>query len=233
MIQINLIPDIKREFLKAQRAKAFFITTAFLVSAACVGLIVLLSLFVFGVQGRHSANLKRDIDQKLTEIQSADDIDKILTIQNQLITLPELHAQSPEASRIFDYFPQLIPDKIDLNKIRIAHGDAAVGQPAVLELDGVGSDFKNVNTFADALKNAVYTTKNGQGETRAFTEVKLDGIGRDDKDTTFSIEAKFDPVIFKSNVEGFKLKVPKIQSSPSVTERPSSLFTKPETDGGN
>ena len=50
MIEINLVPDVKQELLRAQRARTGVISLAITVSVIAVGTVVLLAMWVFGVQ---------------------------------------------------------------------------------------------------------------------------------------------------------------------------------------
>ena len=103
MIQVNLIPDLKAEFLKAQRTKRYVMGLAVLVSGAFVGLVAIMFLYVNVWQQEHTNNLNADIQRLSAEYQGIPDLDKVITVQNQLESLPDLHAEKPLVSRIVTF----------------------------------------------------------------------------------------------------------------------------------
>lgn len=50
MIEINLIPDVKRELLRAQRARTTVISAAIVISIVAGAVVAALALYVYGVQ---------------------------------------------------------------------------------------------------------------------------------------------------------------------------------------
>lgn len=229
MIQLNLLPDIKLEYLRAQRTKRFFILTSMVVSGGAIAVVVLMALFVYGIQARHSANLDRDIGSNIEALEATPNLSQILTVQNQLDELPNLHDAKPTVSRMFDYFTVLVPDEVDLNSLDLRYGKD--GADTALEFTGVSEDFKSVNQFADSLKNAQFTSDQFVDSELAFSKVTLETIGKNQDETVFSIIVVVEPEVFQAGQDNLKLTVPSIVSSPSVTERPSNLFNQQNTGG--
>src|SRR5690606_8952134 len=147
---INLLPDVKQEFIKSQRTKRMFIAGAFLVSAACVGLVILLFLWTNVQQKQHISNLQEDIDNYIKDLKETHDVDKILTIQNQLNALPGLHDEKPAVTRLSAFLSNVVPQNIERNEVTVSFEDNE------MVISGSGIDFKSVNTFADTLKNVLY-----------------------------------------------------------------------------
>ena len=226
MIQLNLLPDIKLEYIRAQRTKRFFVLTSIMVAAGAIALVVLLAMFVYGVQRTHSSNLEDDIKDKLAELQQKEDLEKILTVQKQLDTLPQLHKDKPIVSRLFNYFTVIIPNDVSISSSELMFGNT--DEEVTIELAGLGLDFKTVNIFADSLKNAEFTSENVANPERAFSNVTLDTIDKNDETASFTIFAEINSKIFDAEEETIKLTVPEIISSPSVTERPGRLFDAPQ-----
>src|SRR4051794_9960581 len=102
MIQLNLLPDVKLEYIKAQRSRRLVITTSLLISAGAIILLVLL-FSVSSLQKKHISDLSKSISKQTTELQQKPQINKILTVQNQLGSLTALHAAKPAAARLVDY----------------------------------------------------------------------------------------------------------------------------------
>ena len=109
MIEINLLPDVKQEFIRAQRVRTTVVSIAILLTIIAAGIVVLLAVYVFGAQQlRHSLadGQIRDESQKLQEVE---DIDNVLTIQHQLSKLSEMHTSKNIDSRLFDALSVIIP----------------------------------------------------------------------------------------------------------------------------
>src|SRR5690606_36523394 len=95
--------------LKAQRTRAAVISTSILVSIIAGGLVVALSLYVFGVQTVRSSLLDGQITDGNNKLSQVEDLSKILTIQNQLTKISELNANKNIDSRVFDMLSAVTP----------------------------------------------------------------------------------------------------------------------------
>lgn len=101
MIQINLIPDIKQEFLNAQRTRNVVVTGAIIAGVAAVGVVVL-ALVALGGQHLLDKAADDDIDKWNNEIVKVEDASSILTVQNQLSTLKQVGDSKQITSRLLD-----------------------------------------------------------------------------------------------------------------------------------
>jgi len=109
MIEINLVPDVKQELIKAQRIRSTVVSTAISVAAISVGLVTLLAIYVFAVQTVRGAVADDAIKKGSAQLAEVEDLSKTLTIQNQLTKISMLHDQSKIDSRIFDVLTAIIP----------------------------------------------------------------------------------------------------------------------------
>lgn len=100
MIQINLVPDVKLELIKAQRHRNSVISVAIIAMAASAVVVVLLGGYI-GVQllreNMATAKIKK-LDQEFHDIK---DVEKTVTIQNQLESIQSTHSGKIMSSRIF------------------------------------------------------------------------------------------------------------------------------------
>lgn len=101
MIQINLIPDVKLELIRAQRQRNLIISISTLVMFVSIGLVVLTALYVFGVQFARENIVNSNIKENVKSLKNIEDIDKLVTIQNQLSQIDQTHSDKPLTSRIF------------------------------------------------------------------------------------------------------------------------------------
>lgn len=225
MISLNLLPDIKKEYLRSQRTKRLFLLGSFLVTGAFVAVTVLLGTFVLAGQNTHKNRVQNDIDEALNRLQSEENLEKIVTIQNQLNVLPGLHDGKPDTGRLFGYLKEIVPNNIALNQLEVKFED-----DNEFIIAGKGENPKAVNVFVDTMKNASYTY-NGEETVNAFSGVVLENISVDSEEgTSFEIVLTFDELLFDNTVTDGKLSVPKITTSTSVKERPT-LFQETEEEG--
>src|SRR4051812_44902183 len=99
MIELNLLPDVKQEFVRAQRLKRVIIASMILVSIIAVGIVTVSVVYVYGVQtGRQflaDGNIKKENDQ----LKKDKNLTRNLTLQNQLVTVKGLHEEKGVFSR--------------------------------------------------------------------------------------------------------------------------------------
>ena len=221
MIQFNLLPDVKINYLKARSLKRRILSLSMVVMAASIGLVT----FIFLVQLSQKKNIKdltADINREKTAIQANEDISKILTIQNQLNTLPGLHSEKPLTSRMFDYIGKLTPVDVSLGQLEV---DVAT---TTMTVSGSAPAIEAINRYADTLKFATYKTESGL-EGKPFSSVATT-LSRSAQSTSFTLTVIFDPVILSAK-EQVTLSVPQITTTRSETEKPTQLFQ--QTEGEN
>ncbi len=219
MIQFNLIPDVKQEFLKTKHTKRLTALIACVVGGFAVVIFIILFLVVNVVQKKHLSDLNKDIKKYSEQIKSNKDLDKVLTVQNQLNSLPALQAQKPVTSRLPGYLSKLTPTQVSIAKLHI---DMAA---KTIDINGSADSLSTVNKYVDTLKFTKYHVNGDQPkpDTDAFSNVVLTSFSRDSSDTSYDITLSFDPLIFDiaNNVD---LVVPKIITTRSETEKPAELF---------
>ncbi len=219
MVQFNLLPDIKLEYIKARRMKRLVVGASLIITGLALAIFILLFLGVNVVQKRHLSNLDKDIASNIAALEAVPDINKVLTIQNQLNSLTALHIQKPASSRFIQYLTQTTPKNASITQADV---DFTLG---TITMSGTADSLKTVNKFADTLKFTTFTTDQNETAQPAFSQVVLTGFGVGDKAATYQFSFKFNPEIF-DNTKKVKLAVPDITSTRSETEKPSDLFQK-------
>jgi len=119
MIEINLVPDIKQELLRAQSIRAKVITGSIFIGVASVAIVTLLVIYVFTVQAIRGGLADTSIKQGSDKLMAVTDLSKTLTIQNQLTKISSLNNNKKIDSRIFDLLNAIIPPAP--NNIRISN----------------------------------------------------------------------------------------------------------------
>jgi len=226
MIQLNLLPEVKKEYIKAKRTKRLIISTSIIVSASAIFLLFLQFSFVQFAQKKNISDLTKDIESEVASIQSVNGLDEILTIQNQLNTIPGISEERPETSRIFDYMRAVTPKDVFISSLDLDIANSNI------EISGTAASIASINTFADTLKFATYNSDNIE-DGEPFTNV-LTTLSRNNNKSSYSIEFEFDPILF-DNTETVVLVVPNTVTTRSVTGQPDlneALFIEEESTGG-
>ena len=262
MIQFNLLPDVKLEYIRARYRKRMIVGVSVITGALFFSIFLVLFLFVRVSQTHYMKALSKDINNKLSEIKQTPDLDKVLTIQNQLNSLPSLHDKKVITSRLVEFLGQLTPTLATISDVELDY-DAGT-----MNIKGNANSLETVNKFADTLKFTKYRTATDPvGENKAFKDVVLksfsietlaNGAG---KSVVYELNFGFEPLVaivdgesktiapnifaVKLNVKDDKITnptklveliVPNIISTRSETEKPTELFAKqPEifNEGGN
>jgi Tfp pilus assembly protein PilN len=228
MIQFNLLPDVKLEFIKAQRMRRLVLGISILVSTVSVVVLVLL-LSVDGLQKKHLSDLNNAIASETGTLQRQPNINTILTVQNQLESLTQLHNSKPAADRLFDYLNELTPAPIAITNFT-ADYDADT-----MTITGTADTLSSVNQYVDTLKLTTYTVSNSSTAKPAFSNVVLSAFGYDTNPTnpseaaTFTITFSYDKSIFDIT-KNISLSVPTTTTRAQLQD-PTDLFKASSSEG--
>lgn len=231
MIQLNLLPDVKMEYIKAERSRRLILSVSFIVAVASVALLLLL-LSVEGLQKKHLSDLTKDITANSKKLQDEPQITKILTVQNQLEALTALHAQEPAAGRLFDYLNQVTPANVSITDLKVDFN------ANTMSITGTSDTLANVNKYVDTLKYTTFTTGDNSSPQPAFNNVVLSSFSLDSgqqdpsQAAKYTITLSYDPTIFDIT-QDVKLEVPSVTTTRLTISQPSDLFkAAPATTSG-
>ncbi len=232
MIQFNLLPDVKLQFIKAQHVKRAVVIIASLVAGVALASFIGLYLVVAVFQQRHMKNVSQEVKDASNKLQENTDLNKILTVQNQLISLPDLHNKKPVVSRLSKYISDVTPSKANISELTV---DFTLN---TMIIKGTADTVPTINKFADTLKFTDYSNADGSQQGKAFSNVVLEkfdvlereNVAKDGKkervtEVTYEIKLNFDPAIF-DGLSDKSLKVPKTITTRSETEKPEALFKR-------
>jgi hypothetical protein len=235
MVQFNLLPDVKVEYMKTQKTKRLVILASLALTSLALFVLILLFMIVNVFQKQHISNLSKDIDSKVADLKAEEDLDKVITVQNQVNSLTKLHEAKPAGTRLSDMLFELTPNDAKISSAELDFAGAKIS------ISGSAKSLSVINKYVDTIKFTKYemtdpsqpdATANQQDEDlkNAFSSVVLDSysIGNDNVSsqegkTSYTISFIFDPLIF-DNTKNIDLIVPKIISTRSYTEKPSELF---------
>ncbi len=225
MIQLNLLPDVKLQYIKAQRQRRLVFSVSVLAVIASIGILLFL-LSIDGLQKKHLSDLSNDIKSESSELQKKPGINRILTVQNQLQSLTDLHSQKPAASRLFTYLVQLTPAKVNINDIKVDFTMQTV------TITGTSDSLSDVNKYVDTLKYTGYTTDSSPDKAPAFSDVVLSSfnLNTDTQDPSqaanYTIDASYDKTIFDIT-QKVKIIVPHRVTTRVQSSQPTDLFKAP------
>lgn len=109
MIEVNLVPDVKLELLKARRQQTMVISISVIVAIASVALVVVMSLYTFGGQTIADNIANSNLEKNKKELKGVKDLSQTLTLQAQLETLTGMQADKNISSRLFDILTVVVP----------------------------------------------------------------------------------------------------------------------------
>jgi len=221
MVQFNLLPDVKLQYLKAERTRRLVISVSLVASVASLALLLLL-VSVTQLQKKHLSDLSKNIKADSAKLENQPDISKILTVQNQLNSLTNLHNSKPAVSRLFPYLAQLVPTQADIGDLSIDMGLHTV------TLTGGADSLSTVNKFVDTLKFTDYSVQGDSSTKKAFSNVVLSNFGLSDNKASYTIIFAYDPTIFDIT-QTVSLSVPNQITTRSEMDKPNDLFVAPTT----
>lgn len=153
MIEINLIPDVKQELIRAQSVRNTVVSFTILTGIISVAVVALLAFYLFGVQTVRSALADSRIKEATTELQQIDDLSNTLTIQNQLSKLSVMHDSKNIDSRFFAILTAINPPAPNDIVVSSAKLDA---DTKTVTIDGQAA---NGYEAAELFKKTIVSTK--------------------------------------------------------------------------
>ena len=223
MIEINLIPDVKREYLHAQRMRNGVISLSILVSIIAGAAVALLVVYV-GTQSAREWLTDNEIKDQYGKISSVKDANQIVTIQNQLAQLSSMHKDKSIDSRIFDVLSAINPAAPNDVKMSTVSLD-----PSETKLSIEGSA---ANSFeaTDKLKKMILNTKLADDVTVSDTSYGEDASGA--KVLRFKLTFTYPKELLSNSSKNLRIEAP--TGSTNVTDSrlhvPDSLFTPKATN---
>ncbi len=121
MIEINLLPNVKRELLKTRAMRNRVISISFLVGGASIAAVVVLAL-ILGSQIAAEAVQNGVIKDRNDKLMAVEDLNKVVTIQHQLTKINEQHSRKKLNSRIFDVVTAVnpvAPNNVSFSDIKV------------------------------------------------------------------------------------------------------------------
>ena len=175
MIEINLLPNVKRELLKTRAMRNRVISISFLVGGASIAAVVVLAL-ILGSQIAAEAVQNGVIKDRNDKLMAVEDLNKVVTIQHQLTKINEQHSGKKLNSRIFDVVTAVnpvAPNNVSFSDIKVnpesktitLEGSAANGYSALETLKKTILNTKVQTTDGDKSSEVSLTKEIKDGDT--------------------------------------------------------------------
>lgn len=169
-VSLNLLPDVKKQLLKARRQRALVVSTSMVL--VVVSVIILVALFgtleATKIKASNSRGRIDDYKSQLEQAKKSKELNKYLTIQNQLAQLDSIKDKKMVFSRLVNYLKAVnpsSPNNVELATVSLGGSDdtadsstaTAIDMSAgvTVSLEGSAKDLKAVNTYKDTLDNAI------------------------------------------------------------------------------
>lgn len=240
MIEINLIPDVKLELLKARRQRRAIISVAVIITIVAVGITVLLAMYAFGVQTIASKLADNSITSENDKLRKVEDLSKTLTIQKQLASLSQQHDDKNLSSRVFDILTTTVPtgtNAISVTRLTMNTEDKTI------EIEGQAANgYEALEVFKKTIAETKfeYTTENEVQSPLAIATSISDGERRYSEDSTgkrvlsFTMSFSYPEELFQPTSENGRIIGPNQQNATdSANGVPNSLFTNPARSEGS
>jgi Tfp pilus assembly protein PilN len=192
-IQFNLLPDTKLEADRVEHTKRLVLTVATLVSVASFALLLIMLFTVDVVQKKLLSSAASNVDKSSSQLQKLN-LDKIITVQSQLGSLPALHQNKHITSRIYVYLTKVTPSNVSINKLDLDTTKTS------LSISGTADSQQAVNTFIDNLKYATFKVGEQSTPAPAFQSVVETGFNINPSNVGYTIDMQFDSKLFANNL---------------------------------
>jgi Tfp pilus assembly protein PilN len=230
MIEINLIPDVKQELLRAQRTRSMVISGSILTCIIAGAVVVLLVLYVFGVQTVRNALADQAIDSGGAKLAKVEDLSKMLTIQNQLNRVTQLNDTKQINSRLFDVLSAVIPpapNDVQISKLSVSTADSTI------TLEGQTKAYDSMEVFKKTIDSSiiVYTQDNNDKQVKLASNISTTDISYGEnsdgqKVLRFTLSFKYPDELFSAKIPLITIK---LSIDGNVTDSylgiPKSIFT--------
>lgn len=236
MIEINLIPDVKYELLRARRMRAAVVSFSIFTMIAGGAVLILLSSYAFGVQGLINAQSDNAIESEYKKLSGVDDLSKTLTIQNQLTQLSQLQAKTPQNSRLFDLLNAIVPtdkNSVSISTLKLDNEEKTITMDAE-----ASNGYEALEVFKKTIAETKFFYMDEASEKDEFKDVLVasnivDGdrsFGQNNNGQRvlrFTLSFTYADELFDAGVRQYKIEGPtKKNATDSTIGVPESLFTE-------
>lgn len=204
MIEINLIPDVKQELLKAERARAVVISGSIITCIVAGSIVAILSVYIFGVQFGRNIIVDNSIKNGSEKLATVEDLSKLLTIQNQIKTINELNDTKAINSRLFDVLAAVTPPSPNEVKVSLLTLNT---EETSIRIEGQTKAYASMEVFKKTIDSSVilFNEDGVDNQVDLASDVSLteSNYGEDSdgvKVLRFIVSFKYPPELFSAKI---------------------------------
>lgn len=201
MISLNLLPDVKKDLLRVRRERNLVVSISVVVVGASIGVLLLLSGtlgVLIGAKALMENSIKND-EQTIKQAQKKKQLDKYITIQNQLKQIGKLKSDQQVYSRLMDYLTQLnpaAPNNVQISSAKIeapagSSGDTSSSSSSSASADGITmtiegktTNFSALDVYKNTLSKAQLSYEVEEEDTSSDSENSANSDGTYSKETS-------------------------------------------------
>lgn len=212
MIEINLVPDVKQELLKAQRIRTAVVSVSIVVGIVAAGLVLLVAAYVYGAQGLLNRSADDTTKTRSEKLQSVSDLSKTITIQNQLSAINASNSDRQVNSRLRNVIQATAPGSP--NEPRISKLTKSTEEGTVeIEAQAINS-YQAAEIFKKSIDGVElqFTGENGDIQTvKLASDIRVleTSYGEDSNSggtiLTFKIVFTYAPELFDASLKNFRM----------------------------
>lgn len=165
MISINLLPDVKKDLLRVRRERNLVVTVSVIAVGVSVGILLVLGATLGGMTVAKMAaeSSIESNEKKIDDAIKNDQLNRYLTIQNQLSQIDGLKGGQQIYSRLMDYLVALnpaAPNNATLQNVILSSSGTSSSSSSssadgiTVTLEGSTADFASLNVYKNTLINA-------------------------------------------------------------------------------
>lgn len=201
MISLNLLPDVKKDLLRVRRERNLVVSISVVVVGASIGVLLLLSGtlgVLIGAKALMENSIKND-EQTIKQAQKKKQLDKYITVQNQLKQIGKLKSDQQVYSRLMDYLTQLnpaAPNNVQISSAKIeapasSSGDTSSSSSSSASADGITmtiegktTNFSALDVYKNTLSKAQLSYEVEEEDTSSDSESSANSDGTYSKETS-------------------------------------------------
>ncbi len=239
MIELNLIPDVKLELLKARKQQAMVISGAIIVSIVVGSIVTALALYVFGAQTLVSKTADDDTTRLMSDLQSVKDLEKTLTVQQQIASIDTQQNNKLISSRMLDVLTATIPS--DKNKVKITTANLNTEDKTIVIEGEAENGYEALEVFKKTIADTEFSYLK-EGEKKPTTSPLITSISDSERSYGENAEGKrvlrfklvlsYPDELFMPASKSININPPASgNATDSSNSVPTSLFTDKATAG--
>ena len=199
MISLNLLPDVKKDLLRVRRERNLVVSISVVVVGASIGVLLLLS-GTLGVLVATKALMENSIkndEQTIKQAQKKKQLDKYITVQNQLKQIGKLKSDQQVYSRLMDYLTQLnpaAPNNVQISSAKIeapagssstsSSSSSASADGITMTIEGKTTNFSALDVYKNTLSKAQLSYEVEEEDASSDSENSANSDGTYSKETS-------------------------------------------------